>query len=438
MTQFWLAWIYAVPLLLVWAWYLARRRRAEARSVAMRREAEQSGLTEPVSLHPIIDANLCLGCGACVRACPEQPEHQVLGLISGKAQLVSPTDCIGHGACKAACPTNAISLVFGTERRGVTIPVLSPEFESSVPGIFIAGELGGMGLIKNAITQGRQAVEAMHDRRSDTSSRLLDVLIVGAGPAGFSAALAAKALKMRFVVIEQESLGGCIFQYPRGKVVMTSSADLPLIGPIKFTGASKEELLRFWKMVDDRVELKIRCQERVESIEPTSRRDFVVRTTGGTYQSTYVLLAIGRRGTPRKLAIPGEDLPKVVYRLLDPEQYAGKNVLVVGGGNSALETAATLSELDSCVVTLSYRGAAFARATPQNRDRVIKAAQGGSLALALNSTVRRITNDAVIVWDGKHERTVANDAVIVQAGGTLPNDFLSSIGVQVETKYGTA
>ena len=326
-------------------------------------------------------------------------------------------------------------------RRGVAsrIPVLSPEFETRVPGIFIAGELGGMGLIKNAITQGRQAVEAMHDRRSgSTHSRLLDVLIVGAGPAGFSAALAAKALKMRFVVIEQESLGGCIFQYPRGKVVMTSPADFPLIGAVKFTGASKEELLKFWKMVDDRVELKIRCQERVESIEPTSRRDFVVRTTAGAYQSTYVLLAIGRRGTPRKLGVPGEDLPKVVYRLLDPEQYAGRSVLVVGGGNSALEAAAKLSELGDCAVALSYRGDAFARATAQNRDRVMKAAQSGRLDLVLNSTVRHITRDAVLVWDGKHERRFANDAVIVQAGGTLPNDFLSSIGIQVETKYGTA
>jgi thioredoxin reductase (NADPH) len=225
--------IYALPLLTIWAIYWVKHRRRDAINVATLADAREAGLIEPASLHPLIDASRCLGCGACITACPEQPAHQVLGLIAGKAQLISPTDCIGHGACKTACPTDAITLVFGSEKRGVSIPVLSPSFETSMPGIFIAGELGGMGLIRNALMQGRQAVEAIHAKRPKSRGGL-DLAIIGAGPAGFGAALTAKSLGLNFVVLEQDSLGGCVFQYPRGKMVMTSPAELPLVGKIRF------------------------------------------------------------------------------------------------------------------------------------------------------------------------------------------------------------
>lgn len=437
MTENWHLLIYFVPLLFIWAWYLARRRRTEARSVATRAEAEQAGLIEPVSLHPMIDPNRCLGCGACIAACPEQPERQVLGLIGGKAQLVSPTDCIGHGACKAACPTGAITLVFGTERRGVSIPLLSPEFESSVPGVFIAGELGGMGLIRNALSQGCQAIEAMHSR-GRAPGKMLEVLIVGAGPAGFAAALTATALKMRFTVIEQESLGGCVFQYPRGKIVMTAPAELPLVGTVRFSNASKEELLKFWQKTEAATGLKIRYGERVVSIDRSTSGTFLVRTTGGTYETRYVLLAVGRRGTPRKLGVPGEELSKVVYRLIDPEQYTGKNVLVVGGGDSALESAAGVAELPGSAVALSYRGETFLRAKTSNRDRVARAVQRGQLEVLMHSNVIEITPRAVTLEQQGRRRQLRNDAVIVQAGGVLPNELLQSVGIQVEMKYGTA
>ncbi len=436
MTENWHLLIYFVPLLIIWAWYLTRRKRMESRSIATRSEAELAGLIEPVSLHPLIDANRCLGCGACIAACPEQPDRQVLGLIGGKAQLVSPTDCIGHGACKAACPTEAITLVFGSERRGVSIPLLTPEFESSVPGVFIAGELGGMGLIRNALSQGRQAIEAMH-RRGRSPLGILDVVIVGAGPAGFAAALTATALKMRYAVIEQESLGGCVFQYPRGKIVMAAPAELPLIGVVKFSHASKEELLKFWQKAEALAGLKIHYRERVVSIDATSRQTFIVRTPRKEYETRHVLLAVGRRGTPRKLGVPGEELPKVVYRLIDPEQYTGKNVLVVGGGDSALEAAASVAACAN-TVALSYRGETFARAKASNRERIERAAQGGNLEIIMSSNVLEITPHAVTLNHLGKRRPLKNDAVIVQAGGVLPNDLLQGIGIEVETKYGTA
>jgi len=428
--------LYALPMLLIWAWYLRRRARREATHRAVRAEAVAAGLIEPASLHPVVDEARCVGCGACAQACPEQPEHHVLGLIGGKAQLVSPTDCIGHGACRDACPVGAISLVFGSATRGVDIPVLRPNFESNVPGIYVAGELGGMGLIRNALTQGRQAVEAIAAAKRRQPGRL-DVLIVGAGPAGFAAALTAQSLGLRYLVIEQESLGGCVYQYPRGKMVMTAPVEVPLIGKIHFRQTSKEQLLKFWTDARDRHKLQIHCQERVEGID-SHDGGFIVRTSLNRYPASNVLLAIGRRGTPRKLGVPGEELPKVVYRLIDPEQYRGQKVLVVGGGDSALEAAASIAEVGDTHVTLSYRGDAFTRAKPRNRERVDQARERGTLDLLLSSQVAAIHPDLVILEHSGQALKLHNEAVIVNAGGVLPNEFLRGVGVQVETKYGTA
>ena len=428
--------LYGLPLIAILALYVGRQRRTHQRNLKVRVETVAAGLTEPASLHPVIDASRCLGCGACVKACPEQPLHQVLGLINGKAVLVGPTDCIGHGACKTVCPFDAIALVLGTERRGIDIPVLKPNFESNVPGIFVAGELGGMGLIKNALTQGRQAMECIA-RDLVRSPGALDVLIIGAGPAGLAASLAAKSLGLTYQTVDQEALGGAVFQYPRGKLVMTAPVELPIIGKVHFRNTSKEDLLKFWTEACQGNGLKIGYKERVEAIEP---RDgiFSVRTSVREYRTARVLLAIGRRGTPRKLGVPGEELSKVVYRLIDPEQYQGRRVLVVGGGDSALEAAASVAEQGAKAVTLSYRGEAFQRAKPRNRQRVEEARAGGLIEVLMNSGIQHIRPEAVLIKQAEKVRAIANDAVIVSAGGVLPNDFLRSIGIEVETKYGTA
>lgn len=438
MSDSWVYLIYGAPLIAIWAVYFFRRRRHESKSLAALNEARAAGLAEPASLHPVIDPLKCIGCGSCVTACPEQPEHHVLGLIGGKAHLVSPSDCIGHGACRTTCPGDAITLVFGSETRGVSIPVLSPKFETNVPGLYIAGELGGMGLIKNALTQGRQAVEAIHAARKRAAPGALDLVIVGAGPAGFAAAITAKALGLRYVVLEQESLGGSVFQYPRGKIVMTQPASLPLVGEFRVRTTSKEDLLRLWQRIEREQGLEIRYRERVTAIEPMDLGGFKVIASGGVHAAAQVLLAIGRRGTPRKLGVPGEDLPKVVYRLIDPEQYTGRRVLVVGGGDSALEAAASAAEAGAAAVALSYRGDAFDRAKARNRARVAEAERNGSLQLLLRSQVRHIAPERVVLDHAGRQVELDNDAIIVNAGGVLPNDFLKSIGVAVETKYGTA
>jgi thioredoxin reductase/ferredoxin len=431
--------VYAAPLVGIWVWYIGNRRAKERANRAIREKAYSSGLAEPVSLHPVIDPVKCIGCGSCVKACPEQPEHHVLGLIGGKAQLIGPSDCIGHGACRAACPADAITLVFGTEKRGVDIPLLSPTFETTVPGVYVAGELGGMGLIRNALSQGRQAVDAIHQKRPKARDKL-DLVIVGAGPAGFSASLAAKSHGMKFVTVEQESLGGCVFQYPRAKLVMTSPAEIPMVGKVKFTHTSKEELLEFWTSVERKTGVgeHMKYRESVSGIDRDGANGFIVRTSKAEYRAHSVLLAIGRRGTPRKLDVPGETLPKVVYRLIDPDQYRDLRVLVVGGGDSALEAAASIAEAGCADVTLSYRGDAFTRAKQRNRERIAGLAKLGKLKVFLESNVRRIETDKVILEYRGSDVALDNDAVIVSAGGILPTDFLRKVGVDVETKYGTA
>lgn len=427
--------VYALPLVALWAGWILHGRRRSRRALAVLEDNRQAGLIEPASLHPVIDPARCLGCAACARACPEKT---VLGIIDGKAALIEPTLCVGHGACQSACPTDAIALVFGTETRGVDIPVLTPQFETSVPGIFIAGELGGMGLIKNAIEQGRQAIAsvASHARRLAADPDVLDVVIVGCGPAGISASLGAMERKLAFVTLDQATLGGTVAHFPRGKLVMTAPATLPLIGEVRFGEISKERLLGFWQDVLARTGLEPRFEEQVTAIEREGTH-FAVTSSRGRYRAKAVLLAIGRRGTPRSLDVPGEDLEKVVYRLIDPEQYAGRHVLVVGGGDSALEAAGQLAEQPGTTVTLSYRGQAYGRARARNRDRVRELVAAGRIEELLGSKVVAIEPDAVRLDCGGQTRHLANDAVIICAGGILPTQFLEGIGINVETKFGT-
>jgi thioredoxin reductase (NADPH) len=425
---------YAVPLVLVWTIYVKIRKKHETHSVAKIVASTEAGLLEPASLHPSIDPSKCIGCGSCIRACPE---GQILGLINGKAELVEPSHCIGHGACKAACPANAITLVFGTERRGVDIPHVDENFQTNVPGIFIAGELGGMGLVRNAIEQGRQAVDAVRKLRGAATSGVLDLFIVGCGPSGLSASLAALERKLRFVTVEQDSLGGTVAHFPRKKLVMTAPFTLPMAGKFNFKELSKEELVELFEGVAEQAGLEVNFGERVASIVPV-QKDFEIKTTGATYRAHSVILTIGRRGTPRTLGVPGENQSKVVYRVIDPEQYRGQHVLVVGGGDSALEAACSIAEVPDTVVTLSHRSESFSRAKIKNRKNVEGLEKAGRLKVLLQSSVKRIDAEKIELEYAGQLHTIENNAVVVSAGGILPTPFLESIGVHVETKRGVA
>ena len=427
--------IYLLPIVVAWTIYKKLKAKRDLRSTTDLLTSQQAGYFEPVSLHPIIDRNICLGCATCVDACPE---GNVLGVIKEKAQLVNPSHCIGHGACKTACPTDAITLVLGTETRGVDIPFVNPNFETNVPGVFVAGELGGMGLIRNAIEQGRQAMENIGKTvKSSDSTAPYDVVIIGAGPAGFSATLSAHEHKLSYVTLEQESLGETVAHYPRGKIVMTAPVTLPIIGQVKFGETTKEILMNFWKNAQQKSGVKLNTEERMEHI--TRLEDgFMVKTANGEYHSKAILLAIGRRGSPRKLGAPGEDDKKVVYKLDDPAQYREQRVVVVGGGNSALEAAMSIAEEPSAKVTLSYRGSSFQKANPKNVVKLDEAVKAGQLQVVMNSSIKRITPKTITIKYDNKEVEIQNDGVLVCAGGILPTPMLKELGIQIETKFGTA
>ncbi|VAX29500.1 Thioredoxin reductase [hydrothermal vent metagenome] len=398
------------------------------------KKAKKMGTYEPVSLHPVVDINSCIGSGACIAACPEK---DVLGIRNGKATTINASRCIGHSACFIACPVGAISLHIGTEQRGVQIPHVNPNFETTIPGIFIAGEIGGMGLIKNAVEQGKQAVENLTKTLDRKETAEYDLIIVGSGPAGISASLQAKKNGLKFLTLEQDSLGGTVFTYPRSKIVMTSPMDLPLYGRLKLVETTKSELLDVWVNVLKSNEITIRENEKVNEIQKFYNT-FKVISSKNKYTTKKVLLAIGRRGTPRKLGVPGEGKEKVAYRLLEPELIHNKNILVVGGGDSAVEAAMILSD-ENNNVTLSYRKGDFTRIKPKNMERINEKIESNLINMLFNSTVTRILDDSVELKINNEETiNIDNELVYIFIGGELPTKFLEHVGIKISMKHGEA
>src|SRR5579872_1330266 len=313
--------------------YLKRLKKAEARA----REAAEKGrlFSEgPKAQHPHIDSNYCIGCGTCTSVCPE---GDVLAMIAGKAVIVNGHQCIGHGLCADACPVGAITMVLASPSMAADLPHLTPEYETTVPNLFIVGELGGLALIKNAVNQGRDCVDTIAARleANMTAARPLpgvhDVLVIGAGPAGISASLRAIEHKLNYLTIERDEIGGTVAKYPRQKLVMTSPVEFPMYGKFKKLQLSKEHLLAFWDMVLNRADFNVSTGEKVEDIHKQEDGSFVVVTATNQYRARAVILALGRAGEPRKLGVKGEELPKVMYRLIEADHYINKRILVIGG-----------------------------------------------------------------------------------------------------------
>jgi thioredoxin reductase/NAD-dependent dihydropyrimidine dehydrogenase PreA subunit len=391
----------------------------------------------PPSLHPEIDLDACIGSGSCERACPE---GEILGITDGRARLINPLACIGHSACMQSCPVGAIKLVFGTATRGIELPMLTPQFETSQKGIYIIGELTGMGLIRNAAIQGQQVggFIAKSGRRGGAGA--LDVLIVGAGPAGIAAALGCLAQGLSVQILEQSVYGGTIAHYPRKKIVMTGTLDLPGYGTVRKKTMEKEELLKLWRDIRERVQLDVREGVRVESIEANGpSRWCAITGDGRAVVAASVVLALGRRGAPKTLGVPGEDMHKVAYRLLEPQPFTGKHVMVVGGGNAAADCVIALA--DSRLpqsVSISYRRHHFARMRDSVRQRFEQLIGEKMITPYLNTNVVDIASDHLTLKAHDGLVQVANDQVIVQIGGTAPASLLRSIGIDLVEKRGEA
>jgi thioredoxin reductase len=407
--------------------FRARGRRALARKL----EAARLGIDRAPAQHPQVDAGRCIGCGACVDACPE---GDVLAVVGGTAAIVNGLRCVGHAHCAQACPVGAIEVGLGDLAARPDIPILDDWHETSVPGLYVAGELGGLALVKNAVAQGRRVVESIARKapplRTLGGPDVLDVAIVGAGPAGLAAAAAASERGLRHVVLEQErSLGGTLFHYPRRKMVLVQAMELPLAGRVRAGEYGKEDVLAIFEALARRARLDLRFGERVGEIRREGRL-FVVKSTARAYAARALVLALGRRGTPRKLGVPGEDLAKVMYQLVDAESYRGQRVLVVGGGDSAVEAALGLARQPGNRVTLSYRRERLVRIRRQNEERIGSAIREGLVRARFASQVVEILPRAVRLEVAGRVVELENDYVFVFAGGEAPFGLLRQLGVR--------
>jgi thioredoxin reductase (NADPH) len=417
------------------AFFVLRYQKGAKKRDSLAREAAEKGQVYsegPKGQHPHIDTTHCIGCGTCTSVCPE---GDVLAMLAGKAVIVNGHKCIGHSLCEEACPVGAITMVMASPSMGADMPYLTPEYETSIQNLFIIGELGGLALIKNAVNQGRSCVDTITHRlkgrpTAESNPGVYDVLIVGAGPGGISASLRAIENKLHYLTLERDEIGGTVAKYPRQKLVLTSPVEFPMYGKFKKTELSKENLLAFWDMVLNRADFNAVTGERVDDIKKGADGIFTLITSTNQYRAYNVILALGRNGTPRKLGVKGEELPKVMYRLIEADHYINRRILVVGGGDSAVEAAMGLAHQPGNQVTLSYRKEGFSRIKERNAKRINDCTHSGKVRVLFNSNPVEFTPDTVILDVAGTVQEIENDFVWIFAGGTPPTEFLKKIGIQ--------
>ena len=385
-----------------------------------------------ILVHDIND-DRCTGCDACVAVCPTN----VLDLVSNKSRVLRFEDCIQCEACMFACPTEALVMFpEGGQPPPLKVPEIDETFQTAVPGQYLIGEVAGKPLVKNAANLGRAVVEHMLQTGlragmigQDDSN--VDVAIVGSGPGGLSAALSCIQRGLSYVVLEKEQLlASTIARYPKGKLVMAEPYDTVNVSLLPVFDSSKEQLIPIWKELIDRVGVRIQQGESVEAVQRGGDGVFEVRTTVAAYRAQRVVLSIGTRGKPRTLQVPGENLPKVFSLLDDPDDWRGRNVLVVGGGDSACEAALALADAGA-KVTMSYRGKGFNRAAPKNKQAIEQYASGGRIKAKLGSQVLQFDAESVTLalGDGSQKR-YPNDGAFVLIGADPPIAWLEKLGVR--------
>lgn len=385
----------------------------------------------PRALYPVVDVTRCTGSGSCLKACPE---GEVLTFRDGVPVLAHPEKCVGHGVCADECPTDAIRLVLGTRERVVKLPELRGCYETSRSGIHVVGELAGAPLLEQAVRQGL-AVGAHLAARLRTSPAGAEVVIAGAGPAGLAVAFALAEAGVAYRILERSEVLSTIRAYPAGKIVTTRALALPGAGLIARGRISRERLLtRCLRAIEDG---DIRVEEGVE-VHAIDGRDgaYTVRTSTGAIRAHKVVLAIGRAGSPRRLGVPGEDLAKVIIGLGNPAEHAGRRVLVVGGGDAAVEGAIALARSGAAEVILCHRGETFSRCRDENRRALGSAIADGRVRVILGGRITRIDPANVELATPEGTRSLANDVVVLALGRALPVRFLEASGIALKAYSG--
>jgi len=418
----------AILVMAVFTMLSSRRRQAASVAPAV--------LVGPRVLVHDINDDRCTGCDACVAVCPTN----VLDLVQNKSRVLRFEDCIQCEQCMFACPTEALVMFpEGAVPPPLKIPEIDENFQSAVPGQYLIGEVAGKPLVKNAANLGRAVIEHMLTTGmypgalgpSVPGSDVVDVAIVGSGPGGLSAALTCIQKGLSYVVLEKEQdIASTIARYPKGKLVMAEPYDTQNVSLLPVFDSSKEQLIPIWQELLERVRLRVNKGESVETIQKGYDGAFEIRTTVAAYRAQRVVLSIGTRGKPRTLQVPGENLPKIFSLLDDPDVWAGQSVLVVGGGDSAVEAALALADAGAKVM-ISYRGKGFNRAAPKNKQSIERYAAEGRIKAKLGSQVLQFDHESVTMAlaDGTQKR-YPNNAAFVLIGADPPVAWLEKVGIR--------
>jgi thioredoxin reductase len=417
--------------------------------------------------HPVIFPERCIGCHACVDACP----HDVLAIVNGIASPVARDQCMEDTACQVECPVNPKACIVVNTTKKIKprpVPVRDPSFMTNVPGVYIIGDVSGTPLIKNAANEGADVVKDIaHELNNGAGAEPkaeVDVVIVGIGPAGLSAAIAAKQFKLRYVGIEQDKVLATIDAYPRGKYVFFKPETMDSHGAIEVNGAGeqREKILDSWTGAMKTNGVVINEGESCKSVKKAEDGDyFVVQSEKGlarektSYRARRIVLALGNRGTPMKLRVPGEEIKitragrtedKVKYKLTDPEVHRKNRVIVVGAGNSAIEAAVDLvarrdgdqitfrSDDEINEVALVIRSDMKNDLKFLNKLQVYQCIDEGKVKAYFGTAIKEIRDAEVVLMNartGEEKTTLPNDYIFAMIGGDRPTKFLESIGIKI-------